>query len=296
MKASDVMVADVITVKPDSNVQDVAALLLTNRIPGEDEIPPLERLTVSQWLWGAGFHIPGAEEHLLGLVKPFALNPAMSMLDVAAGLGGPARAIAHSFGTYVTGLEPDPELAKRGMEMSVLQGMQKRAPVEAYDPDNLKLRTGLYDCILGRQATYTLGNREKFLYALIMALKPRGQLLLTDFVMEPKAGAKPELSAWARLQPRAPKLWTLAQYTDCLTKLGFDIRITEDTTENYHGLILTGWKRLLSAVDLRAMPKKHVLSILDEAETWVRTIRAIDSGALRVFRFYALAAKRPAVR
>jgi len=32
MKASDVMVTDVITVKPDSNVQDVAELLLTNRI------------------------------------------------------------------------------------------------------------------------------------------------------------------------------------------------------------------------------------------------------------------------
>lgn len=32
MKASDVMVTDVITVKPDSNVQDVAEILLTNRI------------------------------------------------------------------------------------------------------------------------------------------------------------------------------------------------------------------------------------------------------------------------
>src|SRR5579863_7206313 len=158
-------------------------LLLTNRIPSEDDIPPLDRLTVSQWLWGAGFNIPGAEGHLLELVKPFALNPAMSMLDVAAGLGGPARAIAHSFGTYVTALERDPELARRGMEMSVLQGMQKRAPVSVYDPDKLQLRTGLYDCILGQQATYTVGDREKFLRGLIMALKPRGQLLLTDFVI-----------------------------------------------------------------------------------------------------------------
>ena len=32
MKASDVMVTDVITVKPNSNVQDVAQLLLANRI------------------------------------------------------------------------------------------------------------------------------------------------------------------------------------------------------------------------------------------------------------------------
>jgi CBS domain-containing protein len=32
MRASDVMVTEVISVKPDSNVQDVAELLLTNRI------------------------------------------------------------------------------------------------------------------------------------------------------------------------------------------------------------------------------------------------------------------------
>lgn len=271
-------------------------LLLTNRILSEDEIPPLDRLEVSQWLWGAGFHIPGAEDHVLELVKPFALNPAMSMLDVAAGLGGPARAISHAFGTYVTAIERDAGLAKRGMEMSVLQGMQKHAPVSVYDPDNLQLRAGLYDCILGRQATYMLGDREKFLHGLIMALKQRGQLLLTDFVVEPKAGAKSEFAAWAKLQPRAPKLWTLQQYTDCLTKLGFDIRITEDTTETYHRLILVGWMRLLDTVKLRGMPRKHLLAILDEAETWVRTIRAIDSGALRVFRFYALAGKRPAKR
>jgi ubiquinone/menaquinone biosynthesis C-methylase UbiE len=271
-------------------------LLLTNRILSEDDIPPLDRLIIAQWLWGAGHHIPGGEEHVLELVKPFALNPAMSMLDIAAGLGGPARAIAHVFGTYVTGLERDPGLVARGMEMSVLQGMQKRAPINSFDPEKLELRAGSYDCILGRQATFAVANKEKFLRVLIAALKPRGHLLLTDFVIEPKAGSKAEVATWQAHQAQRSKLWTRAQYTDCLTKLGLDIRITEDTTEKYHRRILAGWMRLLNAVDLRSMPKKHVLAILDEAENWVRTIRAIDSGALRMFRFHALAVNRTAKR
>ena len=271
---------------------DGEPLLLTERIAGEHEIPQLDRLTIAQWLWGAGFHIPGGEAHVLELVKPLALNPAMSMLDAAAGLGGPARAIAHCFGTYVTGLERDEELAKRGMEMSILQGMQKRAPVSACDPENLQLRAGTYDRILGRQVASIVANRERFLLALVTALKARGHLLLTDFVLEPKVGTKPEISIWAGLPPRRPDLWTLGQYTDCLTKLGLEIRVTEDTTRKYHGLILTGWTRLLDTVDLRHMPRKHVPSLLDEAEAWVRTIRALESGALRVFRFHAISLRR----
>jgi len=270
---------------------DDEPLVLTDRIPGEDEIPPIDRLTVAQWLWGAGFHAPGGADHVLGLVKPFALNPAMSMLDVAAGLGGGARAIAAGFGTYVTGYEGDRELARRGMEMSVLQGMQKRAPVEAFDPESFELRTAAFDCILGRFATHALRDKARFLRVLSLSLKARGQLLLTDFLAEPKAGARLELAVWEHDQPQRPQLWSLAQYTEGLAGLGFDIRITEDMTETHRRLIVAGWSQLLHTVDLRALPRKHLLAVLDEAERWVHAIAALESGALRVYRFYALATK-----
>src|SRR5262249_12362934 len=118
--------------------------------------PPLDAATPAQWLWGAGFHVPRDVEHVLGLVEPFALNPAMSMLYIGAGLGGGARAIATKYATYVTALEADAALVRRGMEMSTLQGMQKRAPVTLYDPATLELRNHSFDCILARQCTYTL--------------------------------------------------------------------------------------------------------------------------------------------
>jgi hypothetical protein len=37
------------------------------------------------------------------------------------------------------------------------------------------------------------------------------------------------------------------------------------------------------------MPKQHLLAVVDEAEHWVRTIGALDGGALRTYRIYALA-------
>jgi SAM-dependent methyltransferase len=254
---------------------------------GQDQ-PPLDAATLAQWLWGAGFHIPGDEEHVIGLVKPFALNPAMSMLYIGAGLGGGARAIATTYATYVTALEADEALALRGMEMSTLQGMQKRAPVTAYNPDTLELRSHSFDCILARHSTYTLADKARFLKLLVGSLKPRGHLLITDYVVEPSVGAA-ALDAWRRQQQRTPHLWTAAQYSQCLRRLGLDIRVAEDTTAKVRQQILGGWAQMIATIDLPSLPKQHLLTIVDEAERWVRTLEAIDAGSLRTYRFYALA-------
>jgi hypothetical protein len=261
--------------------------------PGEP-VPPLDPLAVREWLWGPGFIIPGDQEYVLGLVKPFAANPAMSMLDVAAGLGGPARAISEAFGTYITGLERDPEIARRGMAMSVVAGKQRHAPISAIDPETFELRTGAFDCIFGRGATYMVQDKERFMRVLILGMKPRGQLLLTDYVVEPTLANHPHLAGWAALQRWKPSLWTMQQYTDCLKSLGFDIRVTEDISAAYKAQIVIGWETLLQTVNIRKLPRAHQLVLLDEAERWVKTIMALDSGALKAFRFYALAgASRP---
>jgi SAM-dependent methyltransferase len=259
------------------------------------EEPPLDAPTLAQWLWGAGFHIPGGEEHVLNLVKPFALNPAMSMLYLGAGLGGGARAIATKYATYVTALEVDDGLARRGMEMSTLQGMQRRAPVTAYVPETIELRAHSFDCILARQSTFTLADKQQFLKLLVTSLKPRGHLLITDYVLAPKAGG-PALEAWQRQQRRPAHLWTAGQYDECLTRLGLDSRVTEDTTERLRQLILSGWAQMINTIDLHSLPKQHLLAIVDEAERWVRTIEAIDAGALKMYRFYALGSVGPGPR
>lgn len=252
-------------------------------------VPRIDRFDVRQWLWGAGFVIPGDAEHVLSLVKPFGLNPAMSMLDVGARLGGPARTIAEAFGTYVTGLERDPELARRGMAMSVASGMSKRAAITAIDPETFELRHGLYDCIFGRQATYAVTDKERFLRVLVQGLKPRGQFLLTELVIDRDAGGEQEFADWAAQQTIPPSLWSLSQYTDCLTSLGFDTRVSEDMTATYREEILKGWRRLIRRVNLRRLPRADLTTVVDEAERWMRTIIALDAGKLKVYRLYALA-------
>lgn len=251
-------------------------------------LPTLDPYTVRQWLWGEGFIVPGNADDVLTLVKPLALTPAMSMLDVAAGLGGPARAISEAFNTYVTGLERDSDLAQRGMEMSIAAGRQKHVTVGVYDPEAFELKTSAFDCILGRGATYMVQDKERFMRVLILGLKPGGQLLLTDYALEPTLAARPELQLWSSGEPNKPSLWTVQQYTDCFKSLGFDVRVVEDITHDLKLQIIMGWHNLVRHVDIKALPRPHKLAIVSEAERWMKTVMVLDAG-VKAYRFYAMA-------
>jgi len=254
-------------------------------------VAPLDRTTVAQWLWGAGFVMPGDEQYVIELVKPFGLTPAMSMLDLSAGLGGPARAIAKAYGTYVTGLERSPERARRGMEMSVAANLAKRATIAQYNPESVELRAGGFDCIIGRGATYNVVEKERLLRVVFQGLKPRGQFLLNEFTVDPARSDRPERAAWMARESFPPALWTIAQYNDCLTSLGFDIRVVEDVTLDYRDMIVSGWASMLQEFDLKAMARSHLRTVVDEAELWTLRGAALRCGALRVYRLHALANK-----
>ncbi len=254
----------------------------------EAVVVPLDRSTIGQWLWGEGFVSPGDEQYVLEMVKPFGLTPAMSMLDLSAGLGGPARVIAKAFGTYVTGLERSPERAKRGMAMSVRANLAKRATISQYNPETIELRPNSFDCILGRGTTYSIVEKERLFRVVYQGLKQRGQLLFNEFVVDPAFADRPALAAWMARESFPPALWSIEQYQDCLTSLGFDIRVVADVTAVYRSMIVAGWARMLKEVDLKAMSRSHLIAVINEAELWMLRIAALQSGALHVYRVHAI--------
>ncbi|HEU0118486.1 MAG TPA: hypothetical protein VFR09_07615, partial [Alphaproteobacteria bacterium] len=70
-------------------------------------------------MWGDGFITPADAELLEPLLGAVGLTKDMSVLDLSAGLGGRMRLIAGKYGASVTGLDPDPEIAARGMELAI---------------------------------------------------------------------------------------------------------------------------------------------------------------------------------
>ena len=102
-------------------------------------------------MWGDGFVTPGDPAITDDLVRPRKLDAnTMSVLDLSAGLGGRMRVISDKYGVFVTGLEPDAEVAARGMEMAIHAGKKQQSPIAAYDPDSLSLARK-YDLVIARE-------------------------------------------------------------------------------------------------------------------------------------------------
>lgn len=136
-----------------------------------------DRWVLYQKVWGEGFNFPGGPDYALELVKPFNLKPAMTVLDLTAGLGGGARAMVEVFDMWVSCMEPDAEIAAVGKAISVQKGVEKRAPMEPYDISKpLVLPPAKYDCILLRETLHEFVHKPEALKAIKHALKPHGQV------------------------------------------------------------------------------------------------------------------------
>jgi ubiquinone/menaquinone biosynthesis C-methylase UbiE len=253
----------------------------------EEEQRVSRRLEIMQKLWGAGMSGPGDEDYILKLVKPFALDPAFTVIDVGAGLGGATRLISEKFDIWITGLEADREVAEAGMELSTMAGLAKRAPIHYFDMDRYEFRENSTDCVFSKESLFTVEDKERLLKEIIRMIKPRGQLLFTDYVKAPDADER-ALSKWAEGEPKRPHAWTMRDYESTLTEARLDIRIKEDITKEVYGIITASWARFLSELKGKSLDKDTSQAINDAVELWTRRTQAIDAGALKICRFHAL--------
>ena len=245
-------------------------------------------LAIRQRLYGRGYVIPGDAAWLLSLVQPLRLDASSSILDLAAGLGGPARTVAQAFHARVNGIERDHERARQANAMSAALGASHLVRIKACDPESVELGSAKFDGALGREASYAVAGKERFLRVVAQALRPRGRVVLTDFVLDRSAGERSELDAWRNRLAQRPSLWTAAQYADCLKSVGYRLNRAEDISALYRRQILAAWMGYLRSGAIRGQAAAQVDAVLAEAEASFRTVAALESGALKYYRFEAM--------
>ena len=86
------------------------------------------------------------------------------------------------------------------------------------------------------------------------ALKPSGQLMLTDLALtEAKAGGA-EIEAWIAREATARAPVTLANLTALIESLGLDVRVAEDKGEVYAKLARTALRDFMAGAEEREVP------------------------------------------
>lgn len=246
------------------------------------------RIDLVQKVWGEGLIGPGGMERILELVKPLGLTPAMTVLDLGAGLGGAARIVADHFGTWVTGFEADQRLTEAGMESSTKAGLGKKAPVQPFDPENFEVKPKSYDSVFSKEFFFTIQDKDRLLRHIEKLLKDQGQIMFTDFVLPKPGHSSRALEVWRASEPVEPVLWAMEDYAEALTDLKLDVRINEDITEETRALITQAWGSYMAGVNRSDLDNESISAMVEEAELWTRRVKLLESNDLKVYRIHAI--------
>lgn len=239
---------------------------------------------ISEKMWGAGFVTPGDVTINSLLITPLGLNKTMSVLDLSAGLGGRMRHASEETGAYITGLEPDAAIADRAMQLSIMAGKSKHAPVTHYDPARLACDRS-YDAFIARETFYRVPDRPAFFATIAKNAKPQAQLAFTDYVLDPEHRTHPAIMAWQKYETLANPMG-LVETSEVWAKVGFALTLHEDLTSFYKVEVATGIKRFLQFLASGVRPDKETAqAVLRRIEMWKHRMAALEAG-LKFYRFY----------
>ena len=176
-------------------------------------------------LWGEGFTTPGGAEYVIDFIQLLDLSEKKGLLNVGAGLGGPARAMTKEKGVWVTGLEALEELVEEGMERSVMAALARKAPITHFDPEEISLRERSFNAVVAFENFYTIRDKERLFKAFERCLLSDGELLFTDYVLPDDRAPNAKVKQWFAKESVRPHLWTVKRTMSFLSGLNFEVRV-----------------------------------------------------------------------
>ncbi len=250
---------------------------------------PPARLAMAHLLWGEGYICPGGEIETLQLARPLGVSAATSLMVIGSGSGGPAAAVTQSLGTWVTGLEADPDLLAVSVKFIKKAQLDKKVTIKGWDPKNPDFVARSHHHCLALEPR--LGaHPEPILDGLARALRPGGQLVLTMLATASALNlADQGVKRWAKLERwNATEIPSAVAVTRMLGRVGLDVRVTEDISTRHMDNAMLGWRVLLRDLEAHKPSRSQAVQLVAEAELWLLRRRLIRSGGLRMMRWHAI--------
>jgi SAM-dependent methyltransferase len=257
--------------------------------PAADTAWSLGRLALAHRLWGSGYIFPGGESETLRLARPLGASDDTSLLIVGIGSGGPANAVARDMGTWITGLESDPLLLSAAKKRFARSRFAKKVNLQPWDPHNPAFVPKSHHHCLALNPLLC-GQPEPILDGMARALKPGGQLVLTELTSTASLDRpNPIVSRWSALEHRDPVQVPVGiAVTRMLGRIGLEVRVAEDISKRHMEQTMLGWRMLLRELRDRKPTTQEAAYLVSEAELWLLRRRLIREGRLRMMRWHAM--------
>lgn len=143
------------------------------------ELGPEAALTPEQLYPFDQIHYRGTDA-VAEAAAALALGPEHRVLDIGAGIGGPARFLAHTTGCRVTALELQPEMHALGEELTSRARLADRVTHVQGDALTYAFENGAFDAGVSWLAIHHIPDRPRLLARIGAALRPGARLYIED--------------------------------------------------------------------------------------------------------------------
>jgi SAM-dependent methyltransferase len=162
------------------------------------------------------------------LVKLAGIDAAMSILDVGAGIGGPARYLAATCGCRVTGIDLSEPFVEAARYLTKRTGQGGHVSFEAASALALPFDGGAFDAVFEQHVAMNIADRPLLYSEIRRVLKPGGRLAIFDVVSNGTDLHFPV--PWART-PATSFLLTASATREAIEAAGFRALVWRDDTE-----------------------------------------------------------------
>jgi len=163
--------------------------------------------------------------------RALSLSAASHVLDVGAGVGGPARFLAHTFGCHVTALELQPDLHAIGVDLTRRCGLQDRVTHLCGDALTQPLPPGSFDAIISFLAVLHIADRPALFGRWAEALRAGGRCFIEDLCQ--RAPFAPRDLQDLRAVVHGLTVTGIEDYDGDLRRMGFADIVTTDLTSDW---------------------------------------------------------------
>lgn len=158
----------------------------------------------------------------------------VQVLDAGAGLGGPARHLAATYGAQVTGVDLSPDYVAIATLLTERAGLVDHASFRTADLLDLPFEDGRFELVWTQHVAMNIANRSALYRELRRVLKPSGKLAFFD---PAAADGRTDLHypvPWAETKATSTLL-TLGETQAAVAGAGFSVELLEDVTQETMG-------------------------------------------------------------
>ena len=249
------------------------------------------KMKAAQAVWGESFIEPGSAALVRKIMGPVAADPAHTILDLTAGLGGTAFHLAKELNLWMEALEPERELLDKARDLAKSFMLTRRVPLQIVDFSTFRLAAAKYDIIYSRERLFGYPQKGRIIKQAAMGLKSNGQILITDYMIKDPDCESDAYKAWLAVETHKIYPWTSDQYMDELRKAGITIRATHDLSEKILEQIHTGWHKFVKSLDSNKVDRQFVSQVIREGEVWLARAKALQAGDVQVLRIHGVKAR-----